>query len=107
MYEFDKVECELVTRDADLKAFVGPLKEESQLQRIVKIAVEIKLKEKKKECEIGKKAKESYEIQPKSSSGAAQLKTIPTKAENRRQTLAEFNTSSSSFNSFPAGDDHP
>ncbi|KAK7319301.1 hypothetical protein RJT34_04020 [Clitoria ternatea] len=53
MHEFDRVKYELVTRDTDLKALVGSLKEESQLYRIAKIAVEIKLKEK----EEGKRPK--------------------------------------------------
>ncbi|KAK7272141.1 hypothetical protein RJT34_28563 [Clitoria ternatea] len=61
MHEFDRVKCELVTRDTDLKALVGPLKEESELQRFTRIASEIKQKGKEKQCEIRKKAKESYE----------------------------------------------
>ncbi|KAK7317999.1 hypothetical protein RJT34_02685 [Clitoria ternatea] len=49
MDEFDRVEQELVSRDADLKALVGPLKEEVRLQKLAMITIEKNLKEKAKE----------------------------------------------------------
>ncbi|KAK7299946.1 hypothetical protein RJT34_10777 [Clitoria ternatea] len=59
--EFDRVEQELVTRDANLKAEIGPLKVKIELQRLATIEANEKLKNKEKEYETGKKAKESYE----------------------------------------------
>ena len=59
--DFDKVEEELVKREAKLRAEIGPLREKIELERLRSIEAEGRLKSREEECEKGKRAQEHYE----------------------------------------------
>ncbi|XP_057441027.1 uncharacterized protein LOC130733009 [Lotus japonicus] len=64
--DFDVVEEVLESRYAKLRADVGPLREEMELERSGRMHAEEELRKKDEECEKLKKIKESYQILMKS-----------------------------------------
>ncbi|KAK7299947.1 hypothetical protein RJT34_10778 [Clitoria ternatea] len=62
MDDFDRVEDELVTRDAIPKAEIGPLLEKFEVERLMRIQAEQELKKSEELCERGKRAQTSYEM---------------------------------------------
>ncbi|RDX90657.1 hypothetical protein CR513_27455, partial [Mucuna pruriens] len=59
--DFDKVEEELVNRDAKLKAHIASLHEKIQEERLVRTEAQEKLKRTEEQCEKGKRTKDNYE----------------------------------------------
>ncbi|BAT80616.1 hypothetical protein VIGAN_03020800 [Vigna angularis var. angularis] len=59
--DFDKIEQELVKREAKLRAEIGPLREKVELERLERIEVEERLKIREEQCEKGKRAQDNYE----------------------------------------------
>ncbi|XP_017408089.2 uncharacterized protein LOC108320991 isoform X2 [Vigna angularis] len=59
--DFDKIEQELVKREAKLRAEIGRLQEKIELERLQGIECEERLKIREEQCERGKRAQEDYE----------------------------------------------
>ncbi|XP_014504078.1 filament-like plant protein 2 isoform X2 [Vigna radiata var. radiata] len=59
--DFDKIEQELVQREAKLRAEIGRLQEKIELERLQGIEFEERLKIREEQCERGKRAQENYE----------------------------------------------
>ncbi|XP_047169328.1 uncharacterized protein LOC124837899 [Vigna umbellata] len=59
--DFDKIEQELVKREAKLRAEIGRLQEKIELERLQGIEFEERLKIREEQCERGKRAQEDYE----------------------------------------------
>ncbi|WVY90772.1 hypothetical protein V8G54_036286 [Vigna mungo] len=59
--DFDKIEQELVKREAKLRAEIGPLEEKIELERLKRIEVEERLRIREEQCEKGKRAQDNYE----------------------------------------------
>jgi len=59
--KIDKIEQELVKREAKHRAEIGPLREKIELERLNRIEVEERLKIREEQCEEGKRAQENYE----------------------------------------------
>ncbi|XP_014503706.1 uncharacterized protein LOC106764020 isoform X2 [Vigna radiata var. radiata] len=59
--DFDKIEQELVKREAKLRAEIGRLEEKIELERLQGIEFEERLKIREEQCERGKRAQENYE----------------------------------------------
>ncbi|XP_052736348.1 uncharacterized protein LOC108337652 [Vigna angularis] len=59
--DFDKIEQELVKREAKFRAEIGPLREKIELERLKRIEVEERLKIREEQCEKGKRAQDNYE----------------------------------------------
>ncbi|KOM46436.1 hypothetical protein LR48_Vigan07g014000 [Vigna angularis] len=59
--DFDKIEQELVKREAKLRAEIGPLREKIELERLERIEVEERLKIREEQYKKGKRAQNNYE----------------------------------------------
>ncbi|TKY57383.1 hypothetical protein E2542_SST21831 [Spatholobus suberectus] len=85
--DFDKVEEELVNRDAKFKVEIGPLREKIEVERLKRIEAEEKLKKREEQCEKGKRAQENYEklLKEVKKNGLVEKNTIE---ELRKKNLA-------------------
>jgi len=61
MKDFDKVEEELVNREAKHRAEIGSLRKKIEQERLDSIEAEERLKMREEQCEKGKRAQENYE----------------------------------------------